>query len=43
MLKDRGEPVAPWQCRMKYAPGAWNCDAQNSVIIPCPSLHIGVL
>ena len=29
MLKDRGEPVAPWRCSMKYAPGVWNCGAPN--------------
>ena len=29
MLKDRAEPVAPWQCIVKYAPGAWNCGGPN--------------
>ena len=29
MLKDRREPVAPWQCGLKYAPGEWNCGALN--------------
>ena len=27
MLKDRGEPVALWQCIVKYVPGAWKCGA----------------
>ena len=30
MLKDRGEPVAPWQCGLKYAPVGWNCGAPNT-------------
>ena len=29
MLKDNGEPVAPWRCGLKYAPGECNCDAPN--------------
>ena len=32
MLKDRGEPVAPWQRSVKYAHGAWNCGAPNRAV-----------
>ena len=30
MLKDRGEPVAPLRCGLKYAPGGWDCAANKS-------------
>ena len=30
MLKDRGEPVAPWRCIVKYVPGAQNCGGPNN-------------
>ena len=29
MLKDRTETDAPWQCIVRYAPGAWNCNSAN--------------
>ena len=29
MLKDRGEPVGPRRCGLKYAPVGWDCDAAN--------------
>ena len=32
-MLNRGEPVAPWRCRMKYAPGAWNCGAPNIITL----------
>ena len=32
MLKDRGEPVAPWQRSVKYAHGACNCGAPNGLV-----------
>ena len=29
MLKDRGEPVGPRRCGLKYVPIGWDCDAAN--------------
>ena len=27
MLKDKGEPVRPWRCGLKYVPVGWDCDS----------------
>ena len=29
MLKNTGEPGAPWRCSVKYVPKAWNCGVPN--------------
>ena len=29
MLRNRPETAALWQCIVKYAPGAWNCNSAN--------------
>ena len=34
MLKDRGQPVGPRRCGLKYAPIGWDCDAANTVWPP---------
>ena len=31
MLKDRGEPVGPRRCGLKYAPVGRDCDAANTM------------
>ena len=40
MLKDRGEPVAPWRCVLKYAPRAWNCGGPNSLNLSTSHLSL---